>query len=376
MATALLERAAGSDWRGPDPYDGLWFGWPTPIVGGPRRRQAVVQLHARAPVDLRRLYRRRHPQIVKTLGLCGSAAAALHNLTGEERYAELARAVLAPLLLDPSAGKRGWGYPFDVQTRWSFYPAGSPNIVVTTYATRALAQASRALGSAKYSDIARNAAGWMLERLYLAGEGIFTYHEHSDTLIHNANLLGARAVHEQLGADPSASEAVRRALERTLAAQAGDGSFPYGDGPGLAWVDSFHTGFVLTCLAAMEDVDPRVPEALERGSDFYASRFFKASGAAKLWPGKDFPEDGHSTGTGMTALAALAARDRGDVDLLTRAVSYTIDEMIRGGHAVFRRYARGRSTVRYIRWCDAHVALGLADAATVLSAQGRTPVGR
>jgi hypothetical protein len=38
-----------------------------------------------------------------------------------------------------------------------------------------------------------------------------------------------------------------------------------------------------------------------------------------------------------------------------------------GGHAVHRRYRWGRSTVRYIRWCDAHVALGLVDAAAALA---------
>jgi len=34
---------------------------------------------------------------------------------------------------------------------------------------------------------------------------------------------------------------------------------------------------------------------------------------------------------------------------------------------VHRRYRVGRTTVRYLRWCDAHVALGLVDAAAALS---------
>jgi hypothetical protein len=34
---------------------------------------------------------------------------------------------------------------------------------------------------------------------------------------------------------------------------------------------------------------------------------------------------------------------------------------------VHRRYRRGRTTVRYLRWCDGHVALGLVDAAAALS---------
>src|SRR4051794_25990897 len=70
----LVRTAAKSGWRGPDPYDGLMYPWPAVLRGGRRRRQAIIQLHARSPVDLRRLYRRReHPQIAKALGLFGLA---------------------------------------------------------------------------------------------------------------------------------------------------------------------------------------------------------------------------------------------------------------------------------------------------------------
>ena len=49
-ALALSESAARADFRGPDPFDGLWWHWPKAVVGGRRRRQAVMQLHVRAPV--------------------------------------------------------------------------------------------------------------------------------------------------------------------------------------------------------------------------------------------------------------------------------------------------------------------------------------
>ena len=43
-----------------------------------------------------------------------------------------------------------------------------------------------------------------------------------------------------------------------------------------------------------------------------------------------------------------------------------LDHGLRGGRAVHRRYRWGATTVRYLRWCDAHVALGLVDAAAAL----------
>src|SRR6476646_7082048 len=64
-ALALSAAAARADFHGPDPFDGLWWHWPRPLVGGRRRRQAIAQLHARSPFDLRRLYRRRHPRTAK-----------------------------------------------------------------------------------------------------------------------------------------------------------------------------------------------------------------------------------------------------------------------------------------------------------------------
>lgn len=65
VALQLAQTAAKGHWRGPDAYDGLWWSWPAPLVGGQRRRQAFMQLHARSPWDVRKPYRRRHPLIPK-----------------------------------------------------------------------------------------------------------------------------------------------------------------------------------------------------------------------------------------------------------------------------------------------------------------------
>ena len=97
---------------------------------------------------------------------------------------------------------------------------------------------------------------------------------------------------------------VTRAVDRTLAGQRPDGSWPYGEAPNLGWVDSFHTGYVLSCLVRLRDVDPRIDEAVARGAQYY-ERFFDAQGRAPLWPDKPFPEDAHSAGTGLTTLALL-----------------------------------------------------------------------
>jgi hypothetical protein len=363
QAAALLERAAAARWRGSDPYDGLWWKWPAALTRGRRRRQAILQLHARSPVDIRRLRRGDGPPIAKALGLFGSTALRLRRVTGEERFDALARDALAQLDADRGAGDEAWGYPWDTQTRWSYYRAGSPNIVATVFATRALAEAGRELGESRFDARAQTAARWTLEELYLSERGFFAYHPGSDVLIHNANLLGAQIVHGVLG-DGSGRRQVEAAVERTLAAQDADGSWPYGER--IAFVDSFHTGYVLHCLCELRDVDPAVDDAVVRGTEYYVDRFFGPAGETRLRPDRDYPIDGHAAGTALTTLAALVRGGHADRELLEKVAEFTAGRMVRDGHAVFRRYRLGRATVRYIRWCDAHVALGLADAAEAL----------
>jgi hypothetical protein len=272
---------------------------------------------------------------------------------------------LEALFADHGAGPRAWGYPWDTQTRWGFYPAGSPNVVATTFAASGLLEGAAVLERGEYAERARDAARWVADALWIEPEGYFGYHSVRPVNIHNANLLGAWLVRVGLGDDAAARSRVLRAVERTLSAQRPDGTFPYGEGARLEWADSFHTGYVLTCLARMADLDPRVGDALARGARQY-ERFFDARGRAQLWATKPYPEDGHSAGSGLTTLAALVRLGFADPALLERVAARLLDAGIRGGHVVHRRHRRWRATVHYIRWCDAHGALGLIDAAAAL----------
>jgi hypothetical protein len=365
-ALRLVELGAAARWRGADPYDGLWTRWPRLLAGGRRRRQAIVQLHARSPLDIRRLYRRRHSLVPKAPALLGRAAVRLWRAEGDPRCRALAEDALGTLAADATCGDEAWGYPWDTQTRWSHYPGGSPNDVATAFSAAALAEASDALDRPGWRRRAERAAAWVARELYLPGERCFAYHERSERLIHNASLLGAALVHALAPDEPGAAEAVRAATARTLDAQRDDGTWPYGEGPGLGWVDSFHTGYVLDSLRRLEGVDPRIPAAIERGTAAYLA-FFDADGRARLWRGRRHPEDSHSAGTGLAVLSSLAERDLVPRATVAAIARRTLTRMIdRSGHAVFRRGRLGPTRVHYPRWCDAPVALGLATAASAL----------
>jgi hypothetical protein len=164
---------------------------------------------------------------------------------------------------------------------------------------------------------------------------------------------------------------VLRAIDRTLADQRPDGSWPYGEGGGnVGWADSFHSGYVLFCLERMRAVHPGIDAALVRGARFF-ERFFGSRGEAQLYAHRQYPEDAHSAGTGLTTLAVLARRELVSRDLIDLVATRLLTAGLQGGHAVFRRYRWGlRTFVSYQRWCDAHVALGLVDAALLLSGAG------
>jgi hypothetical protein len=376
-ALRLIELAANARWRGPDPYDGLFVRWPAPLVGGRRRRQAIIQLHARSPVDIRRLYRRHHSLVPKAPALLGQAAVRLLTEGDDAHVRTLAQDAMETLVADTTCGEHVWGYPWDTQTRWSYYRGGSPNIVATAFSANALAEAAATLDEPAWRQRAERAAGWVARELYLSDQGYFAYHGRSDRLVHNANLLGAALVHELAPEAPEAAEAVRIATARALDAQSPDGTWPYGEGPGLEWADGFHTGYVLDSLCRLEGVDPRIPSAIQRGARVYLSDFFDTDGRPRLWRGKRYPEDSHSAGTGLTVLTRLVARNCVPAAAVTRLAHYTLTHLIhRDGHVVFRRQRWGPTHVRYLRWCDAPVALGLASAAAFFVANPRTFVNR
>ena len=132
--------------------------------------------------------------------------------TGDRAAANLGLAALGLLDADHTAGPVAWGYPFDVQTRWSFYPAGSPNVVVTSFAVQGLLDGAAGSGQTHLHARATVAAQWVLDELWSEPGGFFAYHPTAEVNIHNANLLGALCVHRGLGEEAMAREHVRRAV--------------------------------------------------------------------------------------------------------------------------------------------------------------------
>jgi hypothetical protein len=366
----LSEALEAVDFRGWDPYDALSSRAVRVAAQRALGRQAAIQTFKRSPVNLRPFLAvpsRRH---TKATALCVSAYAELARLPGGERYAVLAASLaedLAARVVIRDATAIGWAYDFDVQTRWGFYPAGEPNAIVTAFTLEALRAVSAVPGAPEgVSDLARRVAGAVPQAFGREDQPFFGYYSRAQTPVHNASaLLASAAAGWSVHGD--VPEAANRAIQYTVSKQAADGSWPYGERPGLEWVDGYHTAYILVALErwlAIRD-DPAVEAALLRGLRFYIDRLFEPSGAPRATSDRCYPIDIHGASSAIWSLTLLRDRTTNALPLATRVLEWTRGHMRRrDGRYAFQLHRRYRNSIPYIRWNDAHMLLALATFAT------------
>lgn len=312
-------------------------------------------------------------QHIKAVALLASAyrlLAKLHPEVGYDRAATGLADQLVRRALRFETGI-GWGYDFDVQTRWGYYRRGQPNAVVTAFAAHALLDSVPS--EPLYADAARQAIRYAMSKLLIERDGavFFAYFAGSQTPIHNANLLVASlaARCEQQSELSKAAEAVAF----SLAHQRPDGSWPYGEGPGLGWIDGFHTAYILESLARWHEAtgEASVEAAIVRGLDFYFARLVDSDGAARAGVDARYPIDIHAAASAISALSLLDRYDTRAFPCATNVLRWTLRHMRRGdGRFAFQQHRHFRNSVPYIRWSDGHMLLALGRYLTRASENG------
>jgi len=359
--SAALER---SDFVGWDPYDALASPGIRAVARTPFLRQAAIQAVKAAPFNPRRVLGIPRTENAKALALFASAYARLARLEPHSRYRELALALAGRLearAMRVGEGV-GWGYPFDVQTRWGYYPRTVPNAVVTSFAAHALMDVEELEPANSFVPTVDAALSYAGSRLAVeqGSEGFFAYYEGSKAAIHNASLLVASVF-----ARRGHPEEARPALHYSLGRQLPDGSWPYGEEPGLGWVDGYHTAFIFWALeqaSAFPEEAGRIGEALGRGLDFFLERLVDEDGAVRASPDARYPIDIHSCSSSVWALSALHGRDPRALGAAERVLAWTLAHMRRtDGRFAFQRRRVFRVSVPYARWSDGHMMLALAE---------------
>ncbi len=343
-AEAALRFARDRDFTGTDPYDGL-LSPAAPLLKGRLPRQVWVQAHKRLGDSLRSVTRVPKVTMTKAMALFAMAERCGGN---PERADELITRILC------TRGAGPWGYEFDVQTRWAHYLANSANVVATVFALRAFAATDR-LG-----EVSAETTTWLESLAH--PDGFFRYTEASDRLVHNGSLLAAESL-AILGGDRSL---IQRAVTRTVDAQAADGSWPYGEGKGLEWIDSFHTIYVLDSLYFLRQQGFEIGDSYERGLAYWYAHCLTIDGLPVYNADEsNASHDVHNVATTVGFLAGLA--HRGDLEIDPEpAIRHLLAHQ--GPDGGFRNDPK---SLPHMRWNQAHASYALSRWVDLLGSECR-----
>jgi hypothetical protein len=384
-------RAQG--FAGYDPYDALnsRLFQATPLRHSRTARLIWTQFHKRSPINFRSLVRIPRERNSKGIALFALAALA-HYRRARTKEAEIeARDLLDDLMWMRLKGFSGaaWGYNFDWQSRVFFAPRGTPTIVPTAFAARALCEAAEVFGPDEYLPFARKICDFILNDLKRVDESgdevCFSYSTVDSTRVFNASLLAGEALATigKLTGEESLCEWARRAARYVGRRQSADGSWAYGADQSQSWSDNFHTAFILTSLSRIVDAlssEPGAPHpsgsrgvvdtgglldeldnTLRRGYEFWQERFFLDNGWPKYYPDRLYPADAHSAASAIVALVELRGHIPSTMILAEKIAQWAV-ENLRDRRGFFYHQRRRFHNVRipYMRWSEAWMAYALA----------------
>lgn len=354
------------DFKGYDPYDALT----SPLLHlaakalGRPAGIAATQVIKRLPVNIRPLLGIRRGTNPKALALFLSSAAR----TGRT---EAVDALATRLLSLASRGYRHrcWGYPFPWYSRAFLLPAGTPTVVVTSFAGEALLDAYDATADSRYLDAALSACEFVLNSLNRTADetGVcLSYSPIDRTVVYNASVLGARllVIAGTKSGRPELVEQARPLISYVLARQGDDGSWAYGEAGFHRWIDSFHTGFVLDALNefATATGDDETAGAVVRGLAFYRRTFFGPGGEPLYHAGRRYPLDTHAAAQAVLTFLRTRSVDGSHEKRAVAAGRFIVDNMLhRSGRFLYQ--IRRCHTVRipYMRWSQAWGVRALAE---------------
>ena len=370
----LYEWCRRRDFAGYDPFDALnsrAFQL-TPFNHSRNARLVWTQVLKRSPFNLRKLALVPAQRNSKGIALFALAALANYRRTKTTEAETDARTLLNDLWQMRIQGYSGaaWGYNFPWQSRNFFAPSGTPMIVPTAFAARALIDAHQTFGDKGYLEMARSSCDFILSDIKRAVETdeevCFSYSPLDDTRIFNASLFAAETLASVgvLTGETAFCSFALRAARFVVRRQRADGSWPYGTAAGQEWIDNFHTAYVLaslrrisqSCDSAKVDLD----QALLRGYEFWRERFFLADGWPKYYHDGLYPADAHAAATAIVTLLELQELNRGALALAERIAAWTIRNL-RDREGFFYYQRRRFHTVHtpYMRWTQAWMLYAL-----------------
>ena len=189
-----------SNYKGYDPYDGLNSNLLKFIpLPGKYSKIAWTQFFRRFPVNLRPIFFITKGLNPKGLGLLLSIYSNLYRLEKTDKWINKALNVYD--LLDTVKSKnfsgKSWGYNFDWQNRSFYLKKYTPTIINTSFIGNGLIDMYDVTGNQTWLDEAAYCVEFILNdinRSYKDKTFSFSYTPIDNTIVHNANLIGASLI--------------------------------------------------------------------------------------------------------------------------------------------------------------------------------------
>jgi hypothetical protein len=282
-------------------------------------KRIFIQVGERLPWDVRPLLGVPKLASTKANGFFARGYLDAYRATGDRRRLDKATSLLDWLVENTSPGYRRpcWGNAFDFASRGGFIRKGEPTVVWTSHIGEAFSVAYSISGNPRYRDVVVGIGEFVLNDLprHVDDRGIcIAYTPTQLSLVHNSNLLGAVALLRawSLDHDERKLDVARRSFAWSLAHMNADGSWFYGLGEKYAWIDNFHTGYMIDCLLeghvlVGEDLAPR--EALDRSVTFWRKHFFEPDGAPRYYSDRLYPLDSQCVAQAIETFARLTELD-------------------------------------------------------------------
>ena len=302
----------------------------------------------------------------------------LYQITKDKKFLEKARRLAVDILKYSVPGYSGkcWGYPFDWQNNRGLWKKNTPYITCTPYCFEAFLGLYDATGEKRYIETARSIATFVYTDLKDTPTGqdaaAASYSPMDETKVVNASAYRAWVLFE---ADkrfnlPEYKAKAQRNLNFILQSQQPDGSWLYAVAtPGEAFIDHFHTCFVLKKLFKINRSlnSPAVAEAIRKGYAYYREKLFRADGlprAFALEPRTQIVTLEMYNFAEAITLGALLRDFIPEAFAMAQKLAVTLCEkyQLADGHFVTRVYRGGfKHTFPFLRWPQAQLFYSLTN---------------
>jgi len=369
----LKDYCEKESFKGYDPYDGLnsTFFKSLPFISKNRIARLVwIQTFKRSPINLRSALGVKKGYNAKALGLFLASYCNLYEIDKKEEYLEkihlLADQILT--LINKEYSGACWGYNFDWQARAFFQPNNTPTVVASTFVASALLDAYEITNNKALLSTTRSTCDFILKDLNRtydeAGNFAFSYSPLDKSVVFNASLLGSRILSRvyNFTKEEHLIEEAKKSVQFCCNAQHKDGSWGYGTLPFHQWIDNFHTGYNLECIADYMKYsgDASYHEQLDKGFEYYINTFFTEEGISKYYNNSVYPIDVHAPAQLVITLKKLGtfAKCKGVVD---KVLQWTIHNMQSDkGYFYYQKNKYFSSRIPYIRWAQAWMFYALS----------------